>query len=247
MRTRLRRVVVAMVLAVALAMTGSVRPAPARAGDVRVQVDIGTVIAVAKGLVDLWKSFQGGGLSIEAATKQILAAIDGARTDIIAHMDRLAAAEARACATRHVIELADIERFSPDTLQAWAQNATACVTQIDALLGVVTDKAAADVLGMALDVVGPIALIARSRAGFSTTGLISILISGNNKAITVLMPECHFISGWNPPYITRSVCIAYNGDRAEVLNQYYDDNLRMQAMRNTSWVVAKYALPLYAS
>ncbi|MGW5050410.1 hypothetical protein [Actinokineospora sp. NPDC004072] len=247
MRRRLRNGVVAAMVAVAVATTGTVQAPAAQAEGVRAQIDIGAIIGAAKGLVDLWKSFQGGGLSIEAATRQILAAIEAAKTDIIAHMDRLAAAEARACATRHVIELADIERFSPDTLQAWAQNATACVTQIDALLGVVTDKASIDGLGMALDVVGPIALIARSRAGFSTSGLLAVLVSGNNKVISAIMPQCYFVSGFNPPYITRSVCVAYNGDRAEVLNQYYDDNLRLQAMRNTSWVVAKYAAPRFSS
>jgi len=247
MKRRLTHGLIALTLAVAVAVTGTVRPAPAHAAPVRTTVDIGTIIAVAKGLIDLWKTFKGGGMSIEAATRQILAAIDSAKTDIIAHMDRLAAAEARACAERHVIELADIERFSTDTLQAWAQNATGCVTLIDSLLGTVTDKAAVDVLGAALDVVGPIALIARSRAGFSVTGLTAVLASGNNKVINVLMPQCIFVSGWNPPYITRSVCIAYNGDRAEVLNKFYDDALRLQAMRNTSWVVAKYAAPVYAA
>jgi hypothetical protein len=244
---RLRKSVLAVALVIAVALTGVVRPAPAQAAPAQTRVDITTVIAVAKGLVDLWKAFQSGGMSIEEATRQILAAIDSAKTDIIAHMDRLAAAEARACATRHVIELADIDRMTPDTLQAWAQNATGCVTQIDALLGVVTDKAALDVLGMALDVVGPIALIARSRAGFTTGGLLAVLVSGNNKVLSLLTPQCYFISGWNPPYITRSVCIAYNGDRAEILNAYYDDNLRKQAMRNTSWVVAYHALPLFSS
>jgi len=242
MRKRLTYGVIVMTLTVAVGLAGTVRPVPAQADEVRPQVDITTVIAVAKGLIDLWKGFQGGGMSIETATRQILAAIESARTDIISHMDRLAAAEARACATRHVIELADIERFTPDTMQAWAQNATGCVTQIDALLGVVTDKPALDVLGMAMNIVGPIALIARSRAGFSTGALLSVVISGNNKAITKLMPQCIFVSGFQPPYITRSVCISYNGDRAEVLNQYYNDALRMQAMRNTSWVVAKHAV-----
>lgn len=247
MKRILTRGAIVLTLVAAVALTGAVRPVPAQADEVRPQVDIGTVIAVAKGLIDVWRSFQGGGMSIEEATRQILAAIQSARTDIIAHMDRLAAAEARSCATRHVIELADIERFNPDTLQAWAQNATACVTLIEALTGVVEDKTAADVLGMALGVVGPIALIARTRAGFSTAALLGVLRGGHDKVINKLIPDCYFISGWHPPYITRSVCIAYNGDRAERLNSYYDDALRLQAARNTSWVVSKYVRPLLAS
>ena len=245
---RLRNAVIGMTLAVAVALPGTVAPVPARADNTQVQVDVATVIAVAKGLIDLWKSFQGGGMSIETATRQILAAIESAKTDIIAHIDRIAAAEARSCATRHVIELADIERFSPDTLQAWAQNATACVTLIDSLIDAVADKAASDTLGMALDVVGPIALIARSRAGFSTTGLTAVLIRGNNKVLSVLMPECHFAPGWNPPYISRSVCIAYNGDRADCSEcPPPNDAMRAQAARRTSWVVAAHVLPALQS
>lgn len=247
MKRRLVQSVIAVTLVVTVALTGVVRPTPAQAGPAQTRVDIATIIAIAKGLVDLWKGFQGGGMSIEEATRQIIAAINTAKTDIIAHMDRLAAAEARSCATRHVIELADIDRMTPDTLQAWAQNATACVTTIDALLGVVTDKAALDVLGMALDVVGPIALIARTRAGFTTGGLQAVLVSGNNKVLSRIAPACYFSPGWNPPYIAHSVCHAYNGDRADIDNAYFDDNLRKQAMRNTSWVVAYYAAPLFAS
>jgi hypothetical protein len=244
MKSRLTRGVIAMMLAVVVAATGTVKPAPADAAPVRVQYDIIAIIGAVKTLVDIWKAFQGGGMSIEQATQQILAAIDTAKTDILSHMDRLAAAEARSCATRHVIELADIERFSPATLQLWAQDATGCVTLIASLLDVVTDKAAADTLGAAFDVIGPIALIARSRAGFSTEALRGIVVGGNNKILAKLMPDCYFVSGWNPPYITRSVCIAYNGDRAEQLNAFPTDALRAQAMRRTSWVIAQYALPL---
>ncbi|HET9141462.1 hypothetical protein [Actinophytocola sp.] len=244
MRKRLTRAVIALTLAITVTATGTIKPAPAQAGPVRVQYDIIAIIGAVKTLVDIWRSFRGGGMSIEAATQQILGAINTAKTDILSHMDRLAAAEARSCATRHVIELADIQQFNPTTMQIWAQDATGCVTLISSLLDVVTDKAAADTLGAAFDVIGPIALIARSRAGFSTEALRAVLVSGNNKIITKLMPDCYFVSGWNPPYITRSICIAYNGDRAEQLNTYPNDALRAQAMQRTSWVIAQYAIPL---
>ncbi|MFL6141545.1 MAG: hypothetical protein ACJ72N_06715 [Labedaea sp.] len=244
MKSRLARGVIAVTLAIVVAVTGTLKPAPAQAEPVRAQYNIVAIIAAVKTVVDLWKSFQSGGMSIEAATRQILAAIDTAKTDIISHMDRLAAAEARSCATRHVIELADIERFSAGTMQTWAQDATGCVTLIASLLDVVTDKAATDTLGAALDVIGPIALIARTRAGFSVDALRAVLISGNNKILAKIMPDCYFVSGWNPPYITRAICIAYNGDRAEQLNAFPSDALRAQAMQRTSWVIAQYALPL---
>lgn len=246
-RGLLRGVIVALLTAV-IAIPCAVQPAaasaaPAARTPVETQVDPATVMTIVKGLYDLWRSFKSGGMTVEQATAQILAAVNSAKVEIIAHMDRLAAAEARACATRHVIELADINQFNPTTMQLWAQDATGCVTLIDSLLSTVVDKAAADSLGVSLDVVGPIALIARSRAGFSTTGLTAVLINGNNTVINKIMPYCVWRSGFQPPYISGGICVAYNGDRAESPG-FVTDALRLQAMQRTSWVVAKHALPL---
>jgi hypothetical protein len=232
------------VIAVVVAISGAVGVAPVQAAPARVQAT-SVVIDVANLVTSLFNAFRGGGMSIEEATRQIKAAIDQARTDIVAHMDRLATVEARSCASRHVIEFADIDRFTQDTLQAWAQNATGCVTLIDSLVGAVTDKAAIDTLGLAANVVGPIALIARTRAGFSIDGLRAVLASSNNKIIAALAPACIFRPGFGPPYYPTSSCEAYNGDRADCSFCNVDDNLKAQAMRNTGWVVAQRALPIY--
>ena len=116
MGRRLRRGTIAVALAVTLAVSGTV--APAQAAPVRTQANVNVVIDVANLVASLFNAFKGGGMSIEEATRQIKAAIDAAKTEIIAHMDRLATVEARSCASRHVIEFADIDRMTVDTLQA---------------------------------------------------------------------------------------------------------------------------------
>src|SRR3954466_14730522 len=100
------------------------------------------------------------------------------------------AAQARACAQEAVIDFASFDALTPDNKQAFALSTTACVTLIDSLLITVTDKAAADQLGFAIDSIGPIALIVRSRAGLGNTGLVPVLVHSNQTIVTVLTPTC---------------------------------------------------------
>jgi hypothetical protein len=205
MKRRLFQVVVVVLMAFAVTVPTAV---PASA------TNPAAVIAVVQKLYDLYKKFTTHDLSLADATQQILAAIESAKTDIIAEIDRVAAAEARACASSAVIDVADIEAFSTDTLQAFARDTTQCVSLIDSLLGSVSDLGAVDELGFALNAVGPVALIARTRAGFSITLLSDTLRHANNTVITRLTPTC-FVSpeepmenGW---WIIGVRCQAYNG------------------------------------
>jgi hypothetical protein len=244
----MRRGVIAAVLAVVVTVSGTLSVAPAQADPMSAQAtNTNIVIDVANLVASLFNAFKGGSMSVEEATRQIKAAIDQAKTDIISHMDRLAAVEARSCASRHVIEFADIDRMTVDTLQAWAQNATGCVTTIDALIGAVTDKAAIDTLGLANDVVGPIALMARARAGFSIDGLRAVLAGTNNKILSGLEPSCVWKPGFNTPFHPFGHCEAYNGDSAACDNCPFSamEGIKVQAMKNTSWVVARQVLPIY--
>lgn len=178
-------------------------------------VNPGVVIAAAQAIFTLYRQYAAGqGLSLDEATRRILAAIEAAKTDIIAEIGRVAAAEARACAHSAVIDVADIEAFSTDTLQAFARDTTQCTSLVDSLLGSVSDRGAVDQLGFALNAVGPIALLARSRAGFSTTLLSSTLRHANNTVITRLEPSCEstleepMTDGW---WIIGIRCTAHNG------------------------------------
>jgi hypothetical protein len=202
-------------------------------------LDPATVIAIIKGAYDIYKAFTGGSQSGQAATAQILAAINQAKIDIINHIDAIATAQAKACATEAVIDFADFEVLSPDNKQAFALNTTSCVTLIDSLLGAVVDKAAADQLGFALDSVGPIALIVRSRTGLSNTGLAPILVHGNGRAEFLLKPVCEPV---RIERYTEWFCISYNGDS-------YGPNIpfsvvQSNAGRRTAWAMARAVLPV---
>ena len=186
-RRRLFQAAAAATLSATVAVTGT--PAPAQA------VDPGTVVQVITAVqkaYELWRSTKTSSDDLAKATAKILGAIADAKTAIITHVDELAAADARACTTQAVIEAADADLFPPATLTAWAQEVTRCVTLIDSLLGAVTDRPTLNTLGFVLNAVGPIALAARARAGLSTAGVATLLVTANNKVVAKSAPNCWF-------------------------------------------------------
>jgi hypothetical protein len=258
MRQRLLRTVTAALLAVVVVVPG--HAAPARAVPL---ATIGAVIDVATKAVTLVKSILGGGVSdaaLKAAVQQIITAVENAKTQVIAHIDAIAAAEVRACARHHVIEFADINAFNPDVLQRWAQDATGCATLADSTLRAVSDKAAADNIGLTLNVIGPIALAARARAGFSTSGLMATLRGGNETIMPKLAPACQetrVVEPGSPIVEIQYYCVAYNGDwgyddqlfrRGKPLGPPIDrEAVAAQATRHTSRAVAAAVLPQLAT
>jgi hypothetical protein len=252
MRQRLRRGIVASLLAITITLPGGARPA--QAFD---PATILTWINIATSAYNLVKNIIGSGASndqIKAAVQQIQASIASARDQIISHVDALATADAQACARHHVIEFADIEQFSTDTLQQWAQDATGCAVLIDSLIKVVTDKSQVDLLNLAANAVGPIALAARMRAGFSTAGLTATLRDSNNAALSQLAAACSTRNEIGPNYsyvIQVYSCYAYNGF-AEARHQVYPATsqppidqaaVANQATNNTSRAVSIAVLP----
>lgn len=254
MRKRLLRGVIAAALAVTVTLPGGARPAQA--------IPVATIqgyINLATTAYNLFKSIlggNGGADAINAAVQQIINAIEQSKAEILAHMDALATAEARACARHHVIEVADIDVFNPDVLQSWAQNVTGCATLIDTLIDTVNDKNQVDLLGLALNVAGPIALAARTKAGFSSAALLSTLRRGNNAIVLRLAPACQ---QWDDPepgtniVVRTYLCTAYNGDTAEDSQVFRGGRpigapinpvaVQAEATRGTSRAVATAVLP----
>jgi hypothetical protein len=219
-----------MVLATAVAVPGGARPAQA--------VDpatVGVVIQFAAAAFSFYQSSQSGGMTLEEATTRITQAVENSRDAILAHADQLAVAEASACARHHVLEFADIEEFPLGLKQRWAQDVTGCVTLIDALWGSVGQSSyeAKQQLGIALGAVGPIALIARAQAGFSTGELTSLLVSAFDRVRLSFTPYCYGIPNvpeefwlshvdpvWVPGWL---VCQSYPGEPSSASR--YDDAL----------------------
>lgn len=234
--------------------------APARAEQAQSSVSVQAIdyVAVVKAAYEAYKAYAASqALTLEQATQQILSAIDSAKSEILSHIDQVATADARACARQAVIDFADITRFTTDTLQAFARDTTGCVTRIDSLLGAVTDKAAADQLGFAVNAVGPISLVARARAGFETAGLKGTLANTHNTIVAKLDPVCVTVRIREPgpvaPTIEEQItCTAYNGNYgwdARIVSPgpagpAIDVNaLKTTAATGTSWVAAKAVLP----
>jgi hypothetical protein len=258
MRRRLARGLTAALLAVAVVLPGSARPAQAYTVD-----ELKKIIDLANGAVTLVKSVLGGllaGDQLHSAVQQIVAAVEAAKTEIISHIDAIATAEVQACARHHVIEFADIDRFTPDVLQGWAQDATGCATLADSTLRVVVDKAAADNLGFALNVIGPIALAARAEAGFRTFGLMTTLRGGNETIVVKLAPACRLTITPTPVIgltVHNYTCQEYNGDTAAASALYHgatpvnkpinESQVQAEAAQHTTRAVATAVLPALSS
>jgi hypothetical protein len=200
------------IAAMTAAVVVAANPMPAQA------VDPATIVGAAMKAYEAYQKLAGGALTLDDATTKIINAVNAAKTDIMRHTDRLATAEVRACTTSAVINVADIAALSPDGRQLFALNATDCVTLAQSLLSTVSSLAAVDELGFAVNVVGPISLLARTSAGLMTGGLRSSLISADNTVLARLKPSCHDTPLWGDagpgqPVEVQIVCTAYNGDR----------------------------------
>ena len=253
MRRKLARGVTAALLAMAVTLTG--HAAPAQAATTRETID--KIIDYGKKAADLIKKLNLGGVSeaaLRAAVQEIVTAVENAKIEIISHIDAIAAAEVRACVRHHVIEFADIDRFAPTVLQSWAQDATGCASLADSLFRAVSDKAAADNIGFALNTIMPIALTARARAGLTTSTLMSTFNSSEQVIISKLAPTCTEHRVEEPPMLEiQYYCVAYNGDTAygdqifrngKPLNGPVDkDAVAAEATRLTSRAVARAVLP----
>jgi hypothetical protein len=236
MRRTLLRVTTAAALSVGMILPMAAAPA---------QADVGTVVGVIQAIYSLYQKFAGGELTLERAVQQIDNQIQNAKTAVINEIDLVAVANVKACAASAVIDFADIDALTPDNLQAFALDTTSCVTEANSLLGAVTDKAAIDEIGFALNTVGPLALMARTKAGLTTPALTAVLVSGDTTLITALLPACQHVdeSGGEPgvPHFYLWECTAYNGDQGAAKALATSQN---QATANTSRAVALTALPI---
>ncbi|WP_204001286.1 hypothetical protein [Virgisporangium aurantiacum] len=153
--------------------------------------EVGAIASVISAAFTAYRTFTAGSLSVEDATRQILNAIYSAKVEVMARIDAVAAAQARACAQDAVLDFENFDSYSRDSQEAFAMAARSCVNLIDSLLATGPDKAAADQLGFALLAVGPIMLIVRSRIGVSNTSMIPVLIRSTQAVITQLTPTCN--------------------------------------------------------
>lgn len=213
----------------------------------------------AKLAYEAYQKFFSGELTVEQAKTQIIDAIRSAQTQIVAHIDAIAAANVRACARSAVIDVVDIQTMTQDTLQAFARDATSCVTLAEALIAASTDQAAIDQVGFALNTVGPVALSTRAFAGLSTPATRDTLIAANNNLRVKMSPACFATPLWGDAQGGRVEvelrCRAFSGNvgydfvvirlrRGQPLPPMDYSDAIAEAMRGTSHELAGMVLPV---
>jgi Skp family chaperone for outer membrane proteins len=216
MRTRIVSAAVALPLAVAAVFAN----APSANA-----VDAGTIVSAVKQAYDAYKMLtQTHQLTLDEATTRIIDAVNAAKAETIKHIDQIATDDVQACATSAVIDFEDLQRFNLSNQQAFARDASYCVALAQTYINTVNDPGEVDQLGFAVNVVGPIALIARSYLGLSTGTLTKTLIAADNTIVAKLNPRCstttypEFNSLGKPiPSLALNVltCKAYNGGRGQ--------------------------------
>ncbi|MFL6074994.1 MAG: hypothetical protein ACJ73S_16470 [Mycobacteriales bacterium] len=199
----------------------------------------------------VYQKLAGNELTLEGAVNQLEADIANAQTAIVAEIDAVTVAHVQACARSAYITAQDLPTMSPDRKSAFAGDTLSCAEEAKFQLESVSSTAAADKLGLVLNVIGPIALFARTAAGLSNGTLKQDLITGNNENIARLAPSCFAtpLTGDNEPgqpLEWQLVCTAYNGDMGfdsafGVIDFSYAS---ARALRNTSSPVSSAALPL---
>ena len=249
MRTRPRHALVAASLAVTVGLGSA---APAAYADTRppapthVTTDVTTqavafdwvsaAIAVASALL------RGNGDS-SGAIRQILAAVEAAKTEIISHTDLIASAEVQACVEASTIEFANIEFFPPPVLILWAQNATSCATLATAFIQAIVTPQAVDNIGFLVGSIFAIVLAARAKAGLVNG--VDLILKDEIRSYQAVLGKLGPAPGACVPFriegqIEYYTCHAYNGDTGRDYPALAAWNI---AARNTSWPIANDALP----
>ncbi len=249
MKSRLVRGLAAAALAATIGVAGTAQPAHAESKqpprpDAVAQVVVfdwvSAAIAVAATLLNNGNS--------DGAVRQILAAIEATRVDIINHIDAIASAEVQACVEANTIEFANIEFFPPPVLTLWAQSATSCATLATAYVNAVQSPQAVDNLGFLIGPIYAIVLAARAKAGLVNG--VNLLLEDEFRAYLAVSIKLGPAPGQCVPFriegqIEYYTCRMYNGDTGRNANPQIAWNI---AARNTSSPIADAAMPrLYAA
>jgi hypothetical protein len=215
-------------------------------------VEVEQVLEALKTAYALYQEFQQEEITLEQATADIINAVNAAKAEILAQINAIASAQARACAEAVIISYESIGEFTEDVTQQFANDSIACLTEIESLLaefGKDQDQANVDTLGFALNALGPVVLLVDAHAQFDRSAAILDLVeSGNQAVIGTIVPYCFRQTLWGdatPPEILIR-CTAYNGDMGFGASYVGDPQLEAKAQaamryayRNTSRRVAE--------
>jgi hypothetical protein len=228
--------------------------APARATD-----GTAPIKKVGKTVLQLLTLFSDGGLSPEEIAElvtQVVGAVDEAESAVISHMDAVGSAPWLGAAKHHIVEFNDIEVFEEEVLWEWAMDVTGDAETAASVFNALSDRKTADDLGYAIHTLYPIALTARTKAGFTTTVLMDHYRQALTSIVNKLAPTCTSAPGELDPHpsIYQVVYDCTTPDGRRVILQDYQVNgvwqegpytpesLRTEVGKDTSWAVAREVL-----
>jgi hypothetical protein len=257
LRTRLLSGLVAAALAVPITAAGPARPAQAaETCDYGFICDVNDFGQMALTLAQLGGTGQLTPAQIMEAALQIIGVVSSVEGEIILHLDAIAAAQWVGAARWHVLEFQDVAVFDEETLEDWAQSVTGAATQATSAFNAVSDRKIANDIGVAMHALYPIALTARTRAGFGTTTLRTYYRQAMEAIVRKLEPRCTPSPGDLDPhpsvYLVEHRCTTPDG-RSILLRDYQyfgewregpytEESLRLEAGKNTSWDGARMIL-----
>ncbi|QOC92648.1 hypothetical protein [Micromonospora craniellae] len=248
MKHRIVTGIIAATTAMVITVSGSAQPARAAVSWPQI------IISVASHLL----SNSGGG-GLEQAKREIIAAVESSKQEILNHIDAIAAADVEACTEAAVTKIAQIDNMPGSLLGPFVNGAVDCAALSNAYLNAVQDPRAADNIGRVMGIIYSIAMVAFAKYGFPVTDLLNGLIRGYENLVVKLAPACRDDTIREYDSLGRLVtveithtCVAHNGDSASGTEIYYlgrptrtiDRNLiNKNATRNTSRWIAQESLP----
>ena len=220
MKGRLVQSIIAAALAVAILIPGTARPVRAVPLWVNIAVSIATSLLA-----------NSGGASngdLERAKREIIAAVENSKREILDHIDSIAEADVRSCTESAVTKIAQIDNMPGSLLGPFINGAVDCAFLSANYFNAVQNLGYADNIGKLMGVIFSIAMVGFAKFGLSITDLLNRLITGYQSVVTKLAPRCseerfHEEDSMGRPVTVEIIytCVAYDGHIADDYELYY--------------------------
>ncbi|BCB88173.1 hypothetical protein [Phytohabitans suffuscus] len=253
MRRRLLRGFAASVLAFAVVLPSTARPAQAADGVA------GNLLNV---VFALGRLMAGNGSSgdIETLIGIAIGAVTESRDEVLVYIDAHQAAEVKAAALSASNEFADFEQIIDDELglELWARDVGRAATLGKERMPIV-GRPAAEQIAQALHQLYQLARVGAEFAGLNNylTNLTRDYIAASNSMLEKLEPDCAWIHTQTMPggYQRSYRCVAANGVDDVIKTEQYlwgtyhlgpvdTEAVKLEAGKNSAWIVAREYLPI---
>jgi hypothetical protein len=171
--------------------------------------------------INVHATFGGGGIdqaALDAAVREIKAAIAAAKTEIIFHIDAALVVFADTCVQGFAVRAENLDRYSGDTLQQEANRSVDCALFVSNTLRTVQDRRLAEHVGQLVGPMNAMAAALNARAGFTINGLLANYASVSEAMIGRLAPECREWIDWSDPDHNIGMYLFYTCTGADGVN-----------------------------